>query len=52
MDSAEGEIMKRQTAPIYIVSGGTGASGEQIVHTVLVHRDWKPIPIGLRSVRS
>jgi regulator of PEP synthase PpsR (kinase-PPPase family) len=36
MKEVGGEIMKKQTSPVYIVSGGTGASGEQIVHTVLV----------------
>ena len=32
-------------APIYIVSGGVGASGEQLVHTVLAQFPGKAVPV-------
>jgi regulator of PEP synthase PpsR (kinase-PPPase family) len=31
--------------PIYLVSGGTGASGEQLVHTVLAQFPERPVPV-------
>jgi regulator of PEP synthase PpsR (kinase-PPPase family) len=37
--------VERQPPPIYIVSGGTGASGEQIVHTVLVQFPESQVPV-------
>jgi regulator of PEP synthase PpsR (kinase-PPPase family) len=33
------------TSPIYVVSGGTGASGEQLVHTVLVQFPEGHVPV-------
>lgn len=32
-------------SPIYIVSGGAGASGEQLVHTVLAQFPESPVPV-------
>ena len=44
--------MSNDTPPIYIVSGGTGASGEQIVHTVLAQfPDHQPQVIAVPAVR-
>jgi len=34
-----------QTPPIYIVSGGVGASGEQVVHTVLAQFPGSEVPV-------
>jgi regulator of PEP synthase PpsR (kinase-PPPase family) len=35
----------KQTRPIYIVSGGTGASGEQVVHTILAQFPDSQVPV-------
>lgn len=37
--------MAESTPPIYIVSGGTGASGEQVVYTLLVQFPESQVPI-------
>jgi regulator of PEP synthase PpsR (kinase-PPPase family) len=37
--------VEKQPPPIYIVSGGTGASGEQIVHTLLVQFPERQVPV-------
>ena len=38
-------IRSVKTSPIYVVSGGTGASGEQLVHTVLVQFPEAQVPV-------
>jgi regulator of PEP synthase PpsR (kinase-PPPase family) len=37
--------MNERSLPIYIVSGGTGASGEQVVHTVLAQFPDAQVPV-------
>jgi regulator of PEP synthase PpsR (kinase-PPPase family) len=37
--------MNSSPSPIYIVSGGVGASGEQLVHTVLAQFPGIPVPV-------
>ena len=37
--------MPEQPAPIYVVSGGTGASGEQVVYTVLAQFPESQVPV-------
>jgi hypothetical protein len=44
-DGATRMTGQRDPPPIYIVSGGTGASGQQLVHTVLVQFPDSKVPL-------
>jgi len=45
MAEQETDIQKTDGPPIFVVTGGTGASGEQLVHTVLAQFRGSDIPV-------
>ena len=49
MDSRDKEPLTTEKPPIYIVSGGTGSSGEQLVNTVLAQFPENQVPVVIIS---